>query len=138
MKGFGTKGGKELALLGIDHMAILVSDLEASIENWREKFGLSLNRRSEHPGIGIKQAYMKFPNGGFLELVAPLDENSPMHQSLSDLGEGFRGLTLEVDNIEETLAELQRKGVRTFEQGGVVFIHSKSANGLVISLTQTD
>ena len=127
-----------MTILAIDHLAVLVGDLEESIANWRDNFGLTLDRRSEHPGIGIKQAYMKLPNGGFLELVAPLDDQSPMAKSLTDSGEGFRGLSLEVDDIEQTLVQLKSKGIRTFDQGGVVFIHPKSANGLVISLVEKD
>ena len=61
-----------------------------------------------------------------------------MADSVCESGEGFRGLTREVDDIEETLAPLKSNGVQTFEQGGVVFVHPKSANGVIISLTKKD
>ncbi len=125
-----------MTIRGIDHVAVLVSDLEASIQNWSENFGLSLDHRRDHAGIGIKQAYMRFPDGTFLELVAPLNETSPMASSLVESGEGFRGVSLKVNDVEQTLAQLQSRKVRTFVQGNVTFIHPKSSNGLVISLVE--
>ena len=123
-----------MSLLEIDHLAIAVHDLEASIANWRDNFGLTLDRRARSEALGIDQAYMAMPNGGFIELFTPMNEESPMAQVLAESGEGFKAMTMAVDDVEATIAELTEKGVRTFKQGETTVLHAKSSTGLIISL----
>lgn len=123
-----------MSIIGIDHLAIGVHDLDASERVWCERFGATVTRRTTNETLGIRQVYVAFPEGSQLELFSPVDDSSPMAAVLDEQGEGFRALSLMVDDVQEALADLTSKGVRTFTHGDVVFLHPASTNGLVISL----
>ena len=59
---------------GVDHVVVRVKDFEAGIETWRDKFGLTLDRTGESEALGIKQAFFNLENGGFIEVVAPIND----------------------------------------------------------------
>jgi len=124
-------------ITGIHHIVIRVHDLDAAIASYR-KLGLTLERTLETPAIG-KQAIFSFPDGTFLELVAPLSADSAVAKALAARGEGVHTVALATDDIGGT--------VRTFEDGGasviqdpsldgIAFVHPKSAHGVLLQVSE--
>jgi methylmalonyl-CoA/ethylmalonyl-CoA epimerase len=125
----------------INHIAIIVPDLEASLTFWRDTLGLPLTHVEE---VTSQESIVAFlPTGDSeVELVKPATDTSGAARFLAKRGPGLHHIALEVDNLEEMLARLKEKGVRlvnetpTTAAGGnrAAFIHPESANGVLVEL----
>ena len=126
-----------MGIKGMDHIVVRVKDFEEGIKTFEEKMGMTLERRSESEAMGIKQAFFPFPNGGFLEVVAPLGADSAVGKAVESRGEGIHTVSLEVDDLSATIKEMQENGVKLIGVGSPqVFIHPKSAHGILVQLTE--
>lgn len=125
----------------IDHVAILVDDLEKTLSFWRDGLGLELTHVEDVPAEKSMVAFI--PVGGSeVELVKPTTDDSGLARYLEKRGPGMHHLCLEVDDIEEMLRRLKEKGIQLINEtpmtgsGGrrYAFIHPKSANGVMVEL----
>ena len=122
-----------MSITGTDHIVIAVRDIEDGIRNWRDGLGLSLSHTVDLDEAGVRQAFFALDDGTFIELIAPAREGSPLDAALDSRDEGIHVLSLRVDNLEESTAELEARGVRLTGAGTPqVFIHPKSANGVMV------
>ncbi len=125
-----------MTMNGVDHVVIRVKDIDQGISTWRDKFGMELERTAESEALGIKQAFFPMANGGFIEIVAPTNDESAVGRAIESRGEGLHTLAMEVDDLDATVKDLESKGVQLIGVGGPqVFIHPKSANGILVQLT---
>jgi methylmalonyl-CoA/ethylmalonyl-CoA epimerase len=127
----------------IDHIAIVVEDIEAALGFWRDALGLPLDHVAQVPEQQSAVAFL--PVGGSeVELVQPTTETSGVARYLAKRGPGMHHLCLEVDDLAQTLATLKAKGVRLIDEtpragtGGkhYAFIHPESADGVLVELYQ--
>jgi len=126
-----------MAIKGMDHMVVRVKDIDEGIKTYRDKLGMKLERTSESEALGIKQAFFYFDNGGFLEVVAPLGDNSQIGKAIESRGEGIHTVSLAVDNLEATVKSMQAAGVQLIGVGTPqVYVHPKSAHGVLVQLTE--
>ena len=124
-----------MAFSGSDHLVILVRDIEQAIHTWQHQIGLSLSHRADLPKVGIRQAFFLLEDDTFIELIAPMSDNSPILKTLESRGEGVHTVALKVDDMEATIEHLASQGVQLIGVGTPqVFIHPKSANGVRIQL----
>ncbi len=130
-------------MTGLDHVAILVSDLDAAIQLFRDVYGLTLHEVEEVPTEKVKVAI--FGHGtGRIELVCPTDESSSIAQRLKAKGEGLHHICLEVPDIETAMAALKARGAPLLDEkprpgaGGakVAFVHPKGSRGVLVELRQ--
>jgi methylmalonyl-CoA/ethylmalonyl-CoA epimerase len=125
----------------IDHIAVLVDDLENTLAFWCDALGLELTGLRD---VSAEQAQIAFlPVGGSeIELVKPITGDSGLARYLEKRGPGMHHICLEVDDIEGMLAQLQAKGVQLINETPLVghagrkyaFIHPKAANGVMVEL----
>ena len=128
-----------MSITETDHIVIIVADIEAGIENWRDKLGLTLSHTADLDEAGIKQAFFALEDGTFIELVAPTHDESRLAEILETRGEGIHVLALRVDDLEESVETLQAQGAQLIGVGTPrVFIHPDSANGVMIQLWPRD
>ena len=87
---------------------------------------------------------LSFAAGAQLELLEPLPDTK-IAAALDKRGEGVQHVCFEVANIDQELASLTDKGVELIDkkprrgvEGLVVFIHPKSAKGVLVELCQKD
>jgi methylmalonyl-CoA/ethylmalonyl-CoA epimerase len=126
-----------MGITGMDHIVVRVKDIEEGIKTFRDKLGMTLERRAESEALGIKQAFFPFPNGGFLEVVAPLGADSAVGKAIDGRGEGIHTVALEVDNLSATIKAMQDGGAQLIGVGNPqVFVHPKSAHGILVQLTE--
>jgi len=126
-----------MGIKGMDHIVVRVKDFEEGIRTFEKKLGLKLERRSESEALGVRQAFFPFPNGGFLEVVAPLSADSAVGKAIENRGEGIHTVSLEVDDLPSTVKAMQDSGVQLIGVGSPqVFIHPKSAHGILVQLTE--
>jgi len=124
----------------INHVAIVVEDIDSALGFWRDVLGLALDHIEEVPSQASKVAFIPLGDSE-VELVEPIDPDSGLSKYLEKRGEGLHHLCLEVEDIEGMLASLKEKGARLINETPLelpgrkmAFIHPKTANGVLIEL----
>ena len=126
-----------MALVGMHHVVVRVEDFDASVKQWESITGKQVDRTDQNDGLGIKQAFFDLPGGGFIEIVAPTDPEGAVGKAIAGRGEGIHTLSMSVDNMADTIDGLKSAGVQLIGEGGPqVFIHPKSANGVLVQLSE--
>ncbi|HEX7975048.1 MAG TPA: methylmalonyl-CoA epimerase [Anaerolineales bacterium] len=125
----------------IDHIAILVDDLEATLSFWRDALGLELAGMQDVP---VEQAQIAFLPAGQseIELVRTTTGDSGLARFLEKRGPGMHHICLEVDDIAGMIAQLKAKGIQMINEeprqgaGGrkYAFVHPKSTHGVMVEL----
>ena len=125
-----------MAMKGVDHIVIRVKDIDEGIKTWRDNLGMELERTAESEALGIKQAFFPMATGGFIEIVAPMNDEAAVGRAVASRGEGLHTMAMEVDDLDATVKDLESKGVQLIGVGSPqVFIHPKSANGILVQLS---
>jgi len=122
-------------ITGIAHTAVCVPDVEAAVEWYRSVLGLTVlsppylveGDAIEHDmgelvpsPVAVKAAILGFPDSGdrVLEVIEyPRAPGRPPLQDASVTDHGFTHVGLVCDDIAETRAELEGKGVRFLTRG---------------------
>ena len=126
-----------MAIKGLDHDDIRVEDFDAAVATWKDKLGMVLDRTDESEALGIKQAFFNMDNGGYVEIVAPTNADAAVGKALASRGEGLHTLALEVDDLDATIKDFEASGVQLIGVGSPqVYVHPKSANGMLLQLNQ--
>ena len=126
-----------MAIKGVDHVVIRVEDFDAAVATWKDKLGMVLDRSDESEALGIKQAFFNMDNGGYVEIVAPTNADAAVGKALASRGEGLHTLALEVDDLDATIKDFEASGVQLIGGGSPqVYVHPKSANGMLLQLNQ--
>lgn len=125
----------------IDHIAVLVDNLDDSLKFWQEALGMDLAHLQDVPAEMAQVAF--FPAGeSEIELVKPTTADSGLGRYLEKRGPGMHHICLEVDDITGMLTQLKEKGIQLINEepkvgiGGrkYAFIHPKSASGVMVEL----
>lgn len=127
----------------INHVAVLVQDMEKALSFWRDALGMELHGLRDVPAEKSQVAFLPLP-GSEVELVRPTTDDSGIAKYLAKRGPGMHHLCLEVDDIEGMLSQLKSKGVhlindepRTAADGKrYAFIHPESTSGVLVELYQ--
>ena len=124
----------------LNHIAIVVKDIDASLSFWHDALGLKLDHIEDVPSQQSKVAFIPIGDSE-IELVQPTTSESGVAKYLEKRGEGMHHLCIEVDQIESVLDMLRDKGIQLINQTAVelpgrkmAFIHPKSANGVLVEL----
>lgn len=127
----------------IDHIALVVADLDPVLSFWRDTLGLPLENVETVPEQGAAVAFLPIGQT-HIELVHPTAADTGLARYLAKRGEGMHHICVEVEDIAAALAELQAKGVRLIDatprQGShgkqYAFIHPEAAHGVLVELYQ--
>ena len=124
----------------VNHMAIAVRDLEASL-TFFERFFPVTRGRPPHVGYDPSFRFTNFHVGHYkIELIAPNPGASPgfLERFFAMRGEGFHHVSFDIDRLDPVLAALERDGVRITDRGRspqgrhTAFISPRSAFGVLI------
>src|SRR5690242_12054044 len=89
---------KQMAIKRIDHVAIVVNNLENALEVYRDALGLELTAVKTILEQGVKVGFL--PSGDSeIELLEPISPDSGIGLYLAKRGEGMHHICLEVDDI---------------------------------------
>ncbi|HPH94420.1 MAG TPA: methylmalonyl-CoA epimerase [Anaerolineaceae bacterium] len=126
----------------INHVAIVVPEIEGALNFWQEALGLHLHHVEDVPSQKSAVAFLPIGESE-VELVKPTSDDSGVAKFLADKGPGMHHLCFEVDDLEGMLADLKAKGVRLINETPQVlpgrkmaFIHPKASNGVLVELYQ--
>ncbi len=129
----------------LNHVAIVVPDLEAASAIYRDTLGARVSAPLELPEHGVITVFVELPNTK-IELLYPLGEGSPIARFLqSNPSGGMHHLCYEVEDIAAAATKLQESGARVLGDGKpkigahnrpVLFLHPKDFCGTLIELEQ--
>lgn len=128
-------------ILKMNHVAILVEDINTALHFWRDSLGLELTKIIEMPKEDAIVAFLPVGDSE-IELVQPTSDETGTARYLKKHGPGIHHLCIEVSKIQEMMNSLVEKGVELIHgtpvqgEGGrkYAFIHPKSASGVLIEL----
>lgn len=125
----------------IDHIALIVQDMQGALSLWQDTLGLDVSEIKELPDEAAQVAFL--PVGGSeVELVKPTTSDSGLAKYLDEYGPGMHHVCLEVDDIVGMLDKLKEQGIRlvdetpkTGDDGKMfAFIHPKATFGALVEL----
>lgn len=130
----------------VDHVAIAVPDLDAAISLYKNILGKGAEHIEEVADQKVKAAFFSVGETN-LELLFPTSPDSPISNFL-ERRKGHGGLhhiCLQVENIEASLEDLIKKGIKLIDKKPrcgahgkkIAFIHPKSTGGVLIELAET-
>ena len=126
----------------INHVAIVVPDVDGALNFWRDGLGLELHHVEDVPSQKSQVAFIPVGDSE-VELVRPTTDDSGVAKFLADRGPGMHHLCFEVDDLDGMLADLKGKGIRLINETPIqlegrklAFVHPKSASGVLVELYQ--
>lgn len=127
----------------IDHIAIVVKDLDATIELYTQTLGFRPVYRETIADQGVEAVGLE-AGDSIIELLRPLDPESPIARFRGDADTKLHHTAYRVDDIETALADYKAKGVRLIDErprkgahGNLIaFLHPKSTGGVLVELCQ--
>jgi methylmalonyl-CoA/ethylmalonyl-CoA epimerase len=126
----------------IHHVAIIVRDLEAVLDLYRDQLGLTVETVMPIPYDRVTTGFL--PVGEVkIELVQPDDDTTGAARFLEARGEGFHHICFEVPDIQAALDKLAADGLQLIDktarkgaEGPVAFVHPKSCHGVLVELIE--
>ena len=129
----------------LNHIAIVVPDLNKAVENYKNAFNVNISKKIELPKHGVSTVFIEMSNIN-IELLEPLGQNSPIKNFLikNPIG-GMHHLCYEVENINDSVKSLLKKSYTILGEGiprdgahgkPVIFMHPKEFNGTLIELEE--
>lgn len=127
----------------IDHIGIAVKKIEDAFKFYSENFNLKISEPIEVLSQKVRVAFIEI-GGVKLELIEPLDEDSPVAKFIKKKGEGLHHICFEVDDIEDALKKLKENEVRLVDcvprvgatGKRIAFLHPENAFGVLIELKE--
>ncbi|MEQ1569085.1 MAG: methylmalonyl-CoA epimerase [Myxococcota bacterium] len=131
-------------ITALDHVAIAVSDLDASIRRFTDDLGLTLRGAEDVVSAQTSTAFLPVAGPTTVELVTPLEGAGPIARHLEKRGPGLHHLCFRTDDLDADVARLRERGwaFTTPEPTPgahgtrVIFVHPKSTGGVLIELAE--
>jgi methylmalonyl-CoA/ethylmalonyl-CoA epimerase len=125
----------------LEHVAIAVKDIDKSMAMLESVFGFKLDYREQ---VGTTKLAMYPVGETFIEFVETVAPDSRVGKWIAEKGDSIHHLCFEVEDIDEALAELKRKGVALLDEtprighGGsrIAFLNPESTGNILIELAQ--
>jgi methylmalonyl-CoA epimerase len=127
----------------IDHVAIVVEDLQATIDLYTGTLGFSEVYRETVADQGVEAVGLR-SGEAIIELLRPLDPASPIAVFRGSARSKLHHTAYRVDDISAELTRLRAAGVRLIDEvprrgahgNTIAFLHPKSTGGVLIELCQ--
>ncbi len=129
----------------LNHVAIVVPDLAAAAEMYKNSLGATVTEPLPLPDHGVTTVFVELPNTK-IELLHPLGEDSPVEKFLeNNPSGGMHHVCYEVTDIHAAIKHLVEEGARVLGDGQpktgahglpVVFLHPKDFCGTLVELEE--
>jgi methylmalonyl-CoA/ethylmalonyl-CoA epimerase len=142
-------------LTRIDHVGIACRDLEAAVGVYQTTFGLEVVSLEVIAEQGVREAMLRVGPGeagtgsggwlpGYVQLLEPLEDDTPVGRFLARRGEGIHHVGYGVSDIGSALAEIAGTGVRLIDSrprhgsmgASIAFLHPADLGGVLTELVQ--
>src|SRR5215472_3543167 len=131
-----------LKIKKLDHVAVLVRDIDAAAAKYQELFGLSAREREVVASQKTEAALLPCGESN-VELIAPRG-NESLERYLEKRGPGLHHIAIQVEGIEAALGLLKGLGVPLIDEEPrrgarghkVAFVHPKATGGVLVELVE--
>jgi methylmalonyl-CoA/ethylmalonyl-CoA epimerase len=125
----------------IEHIGIAVNSLEEAIPYYENMLGLKCYAVEEVADQKVKTAFFQVGDTK-IELLESTDPEGPIGKFLEKRGQGVHHLAFAVDDVNQSLNELDEKGVRLIDKQArkgaeglnIGFLHPKSTMGVLTEI----
>ena len=132
-----------MELSHIEHIGIAVKNLEEAIDYYESTLGLVCYAIEEVTDQKVKTAFFKIGQTK-IELLESTNPEGPIGKFIEKRGQGIHHLAFATNNIEESLKEVEEKGVRLIDKTprkgaeglDIAFLHPKSTFGVLTEFCQ--
>ncbi len=130
-------------VIQVNHVAVVVDDMEKALTFWRDALGMELHELRDVPAEKSQVAFLPLP-GSEVELVKPTTDDSGIAKYLAKRGPGMHHICLEVDDIDGMMKQLRSRKIRLINEEPrtaadgkkYAFIHPESTAGVLVELYQ--
>lgn len=125
----------------IEHIGIAVESIDEAIPFYEKVLGLKCYKVEEIEDQKVKTAFFMVGQTK-IELLESTSPDGPIGKFIEKKGPGIHHLAFAVDNTNESLNELEKKGIRLIDKEGrkgaeglnIGFIHPKSTLGVLTEI----
>jgi len=129
----------------LDHIGIAVKDLDQAIKLYKDVFGIDPSLVYESAHTKARIAFIPIGETR-IELIQPFNAESVVGRFLEKKGEGIHHLSFKVKDVDQSLVEIESKGVQLIDKKSrpvrenerVAFLHPKSTHGVLFEMIQED
>ena len=123
---------------GIHHLGVAVEDLDEALSTYERLFGARLEHRARVPEQGVEAAAVRVGDGR-VELLEPLEEDTPVGRFLAKRGPGLHHVAYEVEDVQTAVTRLTEAGAEMIDEAPreglfglqVAFVHPDSVHGVL-------
>ena len=127
----------------IDHVAVLVPNMDEAIQLYTRCFEVEFALRERNEEQGFEVATFKVGDASF-ELLSPTRPDSVIAGMLKKHGPGIHHIGMEVEDIKDSMEAISEHGLkltseepkRGSEDSLISFIHPKSLFGTMLELVE--
>ncbi len=127
----------------IDHVGIAVEAIDPALVLYEDSFGLTLVHREIVEEQGVEAVLLDLGEN-HIELLAPLDADTPVGRFLARSGPGIHHIAYQVSDIEAALEQLQVAGIELIDKqprigirgSRVAFAHPKYTGGVLTEIVE--
>ncbi len=132
-----------MKLINLDHVAVAVADLDATIAGYADRYRVEPLYREVVEAQGVEEAMIPV-GGSFVQLLQPLGPDTPVGRFLERNGEGMHHIAFTVTDIDAALDHLGQREARLIDHhprlGGrgarIAFVHPKDLAGTLVELVE--
>ena len=126
---------------GIHHIGVAVTDLDDAVSTYERLLGASVEARETIASQGAEAVALHVGDGR-VELLAPLEDDTPIGRFLARRGPGMHHVAYEVEDLRAELARLDGEGVQLVDREPrlglyglqVAFIHPDAVHSVLTEL----
>jgi methylmalonyl-CoA/ethylmalonyl-CoA epimerase len=127
----------------IDHIGVATDDLDGAIALYQETMGMPVAHRETVESQGV-EAVLLDVGEGHVELLSPLDPETPVGKYLAKRGPGLHHVAYSVEDIDEALGRLRDAGIELIDSeprpgirdSRVAFVHPRSTGGVLTEIVE--
>jgi methylmalonyl-CoA/ethylmalonyl-CoA epimerase len=140
-------------LTRIDHVGIACRDLDRAIGLYQVTFGLEVASLEVNQEQGVREAMLQVGTGaagvgelgvGYVQLLEPLADDTPVGKFLARRGEGLHHVGYGVSDVRQALAAIGGTGIRLIDErprhgsmgASIAFLHPGDLGGVLTELVQ--
>jgi len=129
-----------MSLPYVDHIGIIVESLEKSIAFFESLFGLKSTGIKEMDEVGLRIATLKAKNID-IELIQYKKAENNFGEKIMGKTIGVNHFSIRTDNVEASVREFQKKGIKVMEgfprtgsHGSVAFFEQETTQKILLEI----